>query len=63
VRTGIFSFGIPVFALVQLVNGFVYGGSLPIIAAFAALTMAYSIQLTRYQVAVYRRKKSTPFGR
>ena len=27
VRTGVFSFGLPAFALLQLINGIVHGGS------------------------------------
>lgn len=57
VRTGIFSFGLPVFALLQLVNGIVYDGSLPAIAIFAVVMVVYSVQITRYHVAAYRRKR------
>lgn len=57
VRTGIFSFGLPVFALLQFVNGLVYEGSLLMIAVFASLMVVYSVQLTRYHVAAYRREK------
>ena len=56
-RTGIFTFGLPVFALLQVINGIVYGGALPFIGLFAALMVAFSIQLTRYHVATYRREK------
>lgn len=57
VRTGIFSFGLPVFACLQVVNGIVHEGSLLFIGLFATLLIAYSIQITRYHVAVYRRKQ------
>ena len=57
VRTGIFTFGLPVFGLLQLINGVVYDGSLLFIGVFAALMVAYSIQLTRYHIATYRREK------
>lgn len=57
VRTGIFTVGLPLVALFQLVNGIVYGGSLPLIGLFAALLFVYSIQLTNYHVASYRRQK------
>lgn len=57
VRTGIFTFGLPLFALLQVVNGIVYGGSIPLIGLFAALIVAYSVQLTNYHVASYRRQK------
>lgn len=56
-RTGIFTFGLPAFAFFQLLICIVYGGSLLFIAAFAALTVVYSVQLTRYHLAVYRREK------
>jgi hypothetical protein len=58
-RTAIFSFSLPLFVLVQLVNGYVNGGSLPLIGTFALLTVAFSIHLTRYQIAVYRRRAVT----
>lgn len=57
VRTGLFTFGLPVFALLQLINGFVHEGSLASIALFGAVMVAYSVQLTRYHVAAYRRRK------
>jgi|GEM_PF-926803 hypothetical protein len=57
VRTAIFSFGLPVFASLQVVNGLVSGGSLPLIGLFAAVVVAYSVLITRYHVAVYRRKR------
>lgn len=56
VRTCIFTFGLPAFALLQLVNGIVYDGSLPFIGVFVILAVAYSIVVTRYHVAAYRRK-------
>lgn len=59
VRTGIYTFGLPVFALLQLINGFVHGGSLVFIALFGALVVAFSAILTQYHVAAYRRKKIT----
>ena len=57
VRTAIFSFGLPVFACLQVVNGFVNDGALLLIGLFAALLIAYSVRITRYHVAVYRRKQ------
>lgn len=59
IRTGIFTFGLPVFALLQLLNGLVHGGSLVIIAGFAVLAVACSVLLTQYQLAIYRRKRLT----
>ncbi|WP_224268489.1 hypothetical protein [Haloprofundus salinisoli] len=56
-RTAIFTFGLPVFALLQLINGVVHEGQLLYIVAFAGLAVAYSATLTRYHVATYRRRK------
>lgn len=53
-RTGIFTFGLPAFALVQLCNGLVHGGSLLFIGAFAVVASACAVVLAQYQVAVYR---------
>ena len=57
IRTAIFSFGLPVFAALQIVNGFLSGGSVPLVALFALLLVAYSVLITRYHVAVYRRER------
>jgi hypothetical protein len=59
VRTGLYTFGLPVFALLQLINGFVHEGSLVYIGLFAVMVVAFSVLLTQYHVAVYRRKKFT----
>lgn len=59
VRTGIYTFGLPVFALLQLINGVVHEGALTFIGLFAVLVVAFSVMLTRYHVAIYRRKKVT----
>lgn len=56
-RTTIYTFGLPVFALLQLVNALVFDGSLLIIGAFATLMVLCSIVLTRYHIAIYRRQK------
>jgi len=57
VRTGLFSFGLPVFALLQLLNGWFNQGSVAIIGAFVVLMVLFSAQLTRYQLANYRRQR------
>lgn len=57
VRTGIFTFGLPAFALLQLINGYVNHGSVAIIGAFVVLMVLFSAQLTRYQLANYRRQR------
>ncbi|MGQ4557166.1 hypothetical protein [Halobellus sp. GM3] len=59
VRTLIFTFGLPIFALAQVVNGYVNEGSLALLGALALLTVAFSVHLTRYQLAVYRRRGVT----
>jgi len=63
VRTVIFSFGLPLFALLQVINGYVNRASLVFVALFALVTVAFSVHLTRYQIAVYRRRNvSDRFG-
>ncbi|UPV99873.1 hypothetical protein M0R88_15305 [Halorussus gelatinilyticus] len=57
VRTSIYTFGLPVFAVLQLINGFVHDGSLELIGLFAVLMVAFSVKLTLYHVAIYRRQK------
>lgn len=59
VRTGIFTFGLPAFALLQLINGLVHDGSLAYIGLFSALVVTYSVLITRYHVAAYRRETMT----
>ena len=57
-RTAIFTFGLPAFALVQLCNGLVHGGSLLFIGAFAVVATVCAVLLAQYQVAVYRRERT-----
>ncbi len=63
VRTSLFTFGLPVFALLQLLNGFIYNGSLVFIGLFAVLVTAVSVNLTQYYIAVYRRQQLTHWWR
>lgn len=56
-RTCIFTFGLPVFALLQLINGFLHGGPLHYIAGFSVLAVGCSVMLTRCHVAAYRRQR------
>ncbi|MFB6178401.1 MAG: hypothetical protein ABEI77_01595 [Halorientalis sp.] len=58
-RTGIFTFGLPLFGLLQLVNGYINQESLLVIGGFVALLVLFSAQLTRYQLANYRRAQLT----
>jgi hypothetical protein len=57
VRTIIYAVGLPAFALLQLVNAYLFEGSLLIIGVFATLMILCSIALTRYHVAIYRRRQ------
>jgi len=57
IRTSLFTFGLPLFALLQLLNGVVHGGSMLFIAAFTVLAVACSVLLTQYQLAVYRGRR------
>lgn len=57
VRTGLFTFSLPVFALLQLLNGVIHEGSLVYIGTFVVLAIASSVLLARYQIAVYRRRR------
>lgn len=55
VRTGIFTFGPLILALAQLINSHLHGGSLVYTAVFAAVLVVYSVQITRYHLATFRR--------
>lgn len=57
VRTGLFTFSLPLFALLQLLNGVLHGGSLLFIGGFVLLTIACSVLLAQYQLAVYRKRR------
>lgn len=57
VRTGIFTFGLPLFACLQMLNGVVHKGSLLAIGFFSVLVVVCSVQLTQYHIAVYRRQR------
>ncbi|WP_348607973.1 hypothetical protein [Halobaculum rarum] len=57
IRTGLLTFSLPVFALLQLLNGVLHGGSLLFIGAFVALAIACSVLLAQYQLAVYRQQR------
>ncbi|WP_418285256.1 hypothetical protein [Halorubrum sp. DTA46] len=57
IRTGLFTFSLPVFALLQLLNGILHGGSLVYIGSFVVLAIASSVLLAQYQLAAYRRQR------
>jgi len=54
VQTLIFTFGLPLFVCLQVLNVSVHGGSFLRAGGFAVVALACSVQLTRYQVSVYR---------
>lgn len=55
VRTAIFSVGPPLWGLVQLLNAYLHDGALLYVAVAAAVMTAFSVLLTRYHAAAYRR--------
>lgn len=57
VRTGVFTFSLPVFALLQLLNGAIHGSSLLFLGSFVVLAIACSVLLAQYQLAVYRQRR------
>lgn len=63
VRTSLFTFGLPVFSFLQLLNGFIHNGSLVFIGLFAVLVTAVSVNLTQYYIATYRRQRLTHWWR
>lgn len=58
-RTCLFTFGLPAFALLQVSSGLFNDGPLVFGTLLALLAMALSVVLTRYQVARYRRQVVT----
>lgn len=54
VRTLLFTFGPLVFALLQLVNGYVNDASLPFTGAFALVVVAFAVLVTQYHLAKFR---------
>jgi len=54
VRTALFSFGPLVFAVLQLANGYLNGGSIPLIALVGVVMLVFSVVVTRYNMALYR---------
>ncbi|MFB6129879.1 MAG: hypothetical protein ABEJ28_03550 [Salinigranum sp.] len=55
VRTALFSFGLPLIALLQVGNAYVFDGPVFGVAVFAALVLTLSVQATRHQLAVFHR--------
>jgi hypothetical protein len=56
-RTGVFTFSLPMFALLQLLNAVFHGGSLLFIGSFVVLAIACSVLLAQYQLTVYRQRR------
>lgn len=56
VRTLIFTFGLPLFGLAQLITGVVTGSALLPVVLFFGLAVTFSLILTRYQIAVFGRR-------
>lgn len=54
VRTGVYTVGPPVVGLAQLVNSYVHGVPLWYAALFTVGLLAFSVIVTRYQLASYR---------
>lgn len=59
IRTCLFTFGLPAFALLQIINGLFNEGMVPYVVLLALLAVALSVILTRYHVAMYRRQTVT----
>lgn len=57
VRTGLFTLGPLAVAAAQLVNASVNGGSLLAVVAVAAVTCAFSLLVTRFHLAAFRRRR------
>ena len=54
-RTAIFSVGPPLWGLFQLVNAYLHDGVLLYVGAFAVAMIAFSVLVTRYHAATFRR--------
>lgn len=57
VRTAIFSVGPIVLGVIQVVNVYLHGGTLPLVVAFAAVMAAFSVLVTRYHAASFERMR------
>ena len=58
-RTGLFTVGPVLFALLQLINCYVHGVSLLVAGGLAAVLVAYSVVVTQYHLAHFRRAELT----
>lgn len=53
-RTALFTFGPPAFGVLQLANGYLNGGSLPLLGVLGAVMLAFAVLATRYNLTRYR---------
>lgn len=60
VRTGVFTLLPLLFALLQLVNSHVHGGSLLYTGGFGAAVVAYAVTVNRYHLAAFQRTDLSP---
>lgn len=60
VRTSLFTVGPLVFALAQLLNAFVHGIPVWRVAVIAAVMAVFSVLITSYHLAKFRRRRLTP---
>ncbi|WP_123538524.1 hypothetical protein [Halosimplex salinum] len=56
IRTALFTLGPLVIGAAQFLNAAVHGSNLWLVAAVAAMMVAYSVLVTRYQLATFRRQ-------
>lgn len=56
IRTALFTFGPLVVGAAQVLNGLVHDSNLWLLAVVAAVTVLYSLLVTGYQLAVFRRR-------
>lgn len=60
IRTGVFTLVPLLFAVSQIVNTYVHGGSLLYTAGFSAAVLAYAISVNQYHLAAFQRIKLSP---
>jgi hypothetical protein len=54
--TALFTVGPLLVGAAQVLNALVHGSNLPLLAAVVAATVAYSVLVTRYRLATFRRR-------
>lgn len=58
-RTGLLTVGPVVFSLLQLLNCYLHGVSLVVAGGLSSVLVAYSVVVTRYHLAAFRRAELT----